>query len=430
MLMLWTSSQSFAKNARSSLVTTDLASSLNRSRNDPSNGGDANKKTLYYTPWNGRFFMRYKGRLLVFRRQYQAGDYSSREEVSISCFGRSPQILKQLVSECRAEYAKLVQGKTCLYEPHQDGTWRRSAVSKIRRTSTVILDESRKRELLEDIREFLDPASQQWYSDRDSPYRRGYLLYGPPGTGKSSLSSAIAGHFGLNIYILNLSTISEASLKSLFDKLPSRCIILLEDIDAVSSNRDVETEDSRQIVTGSPSRMSKSAGGKVSLSALLNVIDGVGSQEGRILIMTTNHITRLDKALIRPGRVDKKIELGLADSKMTADLFCLVFKPVEGDVALPEDAQSGENRKVHEAAVSQREEAERVERLAKGFAVKVPELKFSPAEIFSFLLEHRKSPEEAIDNVEQLISKAIGAKSKPPRISEDAKPEDTQLVCI
>jgi len=126
--------------------------------------------------------------------------------------------------------------------------------------------------------------------------------------------------------------------------------------------------------------------------------------------------------------VDKKVELGLADNKMTADLFCLVFKPVQEDVALPEDAQSGENRNVHEVAVSQREEAKRVERLAKKFAVKVPELKFSPAKIFSFLLEYRKSPEEAIDNVEQLISKSIGAKSKPPRISEDAKPEDAQLV--
>ena len=58
----------------------------------------------------------------------------------------------------------------------------------------------------------------------------------------------------------------------------------------------------------------------------------------------------------------------------------------------------------------------------------MPELKFSPAEIISFLLEHRKSLEEAIDNVEQLISKPIGAKSKPPRISEDARPKDTQLA--
>jgi mitochondrial chaperone BCS1 len=75
--------------------------------------------------------------------------------------------------------------------------------------------------------------------------------------------------------------------------------------------------------------------------------------------------------------------------------------------------------------VSQREEAERVKRLVKGFTAKVPELKFSPAEIFSFLLEHRKSPEGAINNMEQLISKPIKAKSKPPRISEDAKPKDT-----
>jgi chaperone BCS1 len=50
--------------------------------------------------------------------------------------------------------------------------------------------------------------------------------------------------------------------------------------------------------------------------------------------MTTNYITRLDKALIRPGRVDRKVELGLADKKITEDLFCVVFKPVEGDVAL------------------------------------------------------------------------------------------------
>jgi chaperone BCS1 len=239
------------------------------------------------------------------------------------------------------------------------------------------------------------------------------------------LSSAIAGHFGLNIYILNLSTISEAILKRLFDSLPSRCILLLEDIDAVSSNRDAETEDSHRIVTGSPSRMSKPVAGKVSLSSILNVIDGVGSQEGRILIMTTNHITRLDEALIRPGRVDKKVELGLADNTMTADLFCHVFKPVQEDVALPEDAQSGDNTKVHEAAVRQRKEAERVEQLAKEFAGNVPELKFSPAKILSFLMEHRKSPEEAIGNVEKLISKPIEAKSKLP-ISEDAKPEDAQ----
>ncbi|KAF4626708.1 hypothetical protein G7Y89_g11446 [Cudoniella acicularis] len=68
----------------------------------------------------------------------------------------------------------------------------------------------------------------------------------------------------------------------------------------------------------------------------------------------------------------------------------------------------------------------RVQHLAKEFASNVPELKFSPAKIFSFLMEHRKSPEEAIGNVEKLISKPIKAKSKPLTISEDTKRKDTQ----
>ena len=55
----------------------------------------------------------------------------------------------------------------------------------------------------------------------------------------------------------------------------------------------------------------------------------------------------------------------------------------------------------------------------------MPELKFSLAKIFSFLLEHRKLREEAINNIEQLISKPIRVKSKPPRISKDTKPKDT-----
>lgn len=427
MLMLWISSQSFVQNTRSCLVTTDLATSLNHAKNNHSNDRDQKKRSLSYTPWNGSFFMWYKGCLIVFRRQFHAGDFRSREDVSISCFGRSSQILKELLSECNTEYSKLVHGKTCIYE-HQDAAWIRSRVSPIRRISTVVLDKSKKKELLKDIGDFLNPTSRQWYSDRGIPYRRGYLLYGPPGTGKSSLSCAIAGFFGLDIYILNLSQLTEAGFKSLLAKLPQDCVLLLEDVDAASSNRDSET-DRRRIATGSPPQARKSAFGNVCLSTLLNAIDGVASQEGRVLIMTTNHIKRLDEALIRPGRVDKKVELGLADSNMMADLFCLVFKPVEVDVAPLENAQSdamvgvGKDRKICGSARSRKEEVVRTEQLAEEFARKVPALSFSTAEIYSFLLKHKKSPEQAINNVEELISNPSEARTKLPRISEDAQPE-------
>ncbi|CZR67190.1 related to BCS1 protein precursor [Phialocephala subalpina] len=410
MFIMWTASQSFTQHARSSLATTELSSTS--ARPGRSNDGDTKQKTIYYTPWNGRFFIWYNGYLLVFRREYRAGEFNSREEVSVSCFSRSPRILKELLNECCMEYSKFVHDKTSLYE-HRDGTWVRSIVSDVRSISTVILNESKKRELLKDIEDFLDEKTRRWYSNRGVPYRRGYLLYGPPGTGKSSLSLSIAGHFGLNIYILSLSTVTEDRLRDLFAKLPSRCIILLEDIDAVSPKRpgDTETKDSHQIVAGSPSQRNKSVSVMVSLSALLNVIDGVGSREGRVLIMTTNHITRLDDALIRPGRVDRKFELGLTDKKMTAGLFCIVFMPMEDDVPPPEKARSDvlvrlvEDRKVDEAARSQGEEVKRVERLAEEFAGRVPELKFSPAELLSFLLEYRQSPEEAIDNVEKWMTR-------------------------
>lgn len=62
--------------------------------------------------------------------------------------------------------------------------------------------------------------------------------------------------------------------------------------------------------------------------------------------------------------------------------------------------------------------------MAKEFAAKVPNLKFSPAEILSFLLEYKQSPEEAINNVEQLISKLIQAKSESPTVSRNIIPED------
>ena len=66
---------------------------------------------------------------------------------------------------------------------------------------------------------------------------------------------------------------------------------------------------------------------------------------------------------------------------------------------------AGEDIKVHEAARSQEEEVKRVEQLAEEFAARVPELKFSPAEIISFLLGYRQSPREAIDNMEIWVTR-------------------------
>ena len=158
----------------------------------------------------------------------------------------------------------------------------------------------------------------------------------------------------------------------LFAELPQRCIVLLEDVDTAGVGR-------RDSVDSDQEKESKSA---VTLSGLLNVLDGVSSQEGRILIMTTNHIEHLDEALIRPGRSDKKVHFKLADHNISTQLFHTVFKQ------LPSQKQCNE------------EYDEMVEGLARDFANKMPEHVFSPAEVLSFLLERKKSPYDAVSCVE------------------------------
>jgi len=85
---------------------------------------------------------------------------------------------------------------------------------------------------VEDINEYLYPASPRWYATRGIPYRYGYLFYGPPGTGKTSLSFALVGVFRLNIFYISLlkPTLIESNFNQLFNNLPYCYIVLLEDI--------------------------------------------------------------------------------------------------------------------------------------------------------------------------------------------------------
>lgn len=107
----------------------------------------------------------------------------------------------------------------------------------------------------------------------------------------------------------------------MFQEIPSRCIVLLEDIDAVWSGG----REQRHTNDGVPDL--NFGASTVTLSGLLNVLDGVGSQEGRVVIMTTNKPEKLDSALIRPGRVDFKLHLGNITRKSAEQMFMRMFAP-------------------------------------------------------------------------------------------------------
>lgn len=156
--------------------------------------------------------------------------------------------------------------------------------------------------------------------------------------------------FELNIYQLHLPSVrNDTVLQNLFSALPPQCLVLLEDIDAVGAKRDIESDDSdsddddesaenvQTRIPGNPRVWNDNAGTKKSrctLSGLLNVIDGITSQEGRILIMTSNVPDKLDAALTRPGRIDKMIYLSEISKDSAKNVRFLCYRSTTHDAAV------------------------------------------------------------------------------------------------
>jgi chaperone BCS1 len=111
---------------------------------------------------------------------------------------------------------------------------------------------------------------------------------------------------------------SDDKLAHLLTKLPPRTILLLEDADAAFNNR-------RQV---DPDGYS---GATVTFSGLLNALDGVAAGEERIAFLTTNHIDRLDEALIRPGRVDLTVRIGEATRYQAAQMWDRFYGDIDQD---------------------------------------------------------------------------------------------------
>jgi chaperone BCS1 len=173
--------------------------------------------------------------------------------------------------------------------------------------SQIVINKALKESIITDINTWKD--SKDEYLRRGIAHKRGHCYFGPPGTGKTSLSKAIAIEYQMDVYMVNLNNVDgDDDLIGMFREIQPNSMLLFEDIDAYFNGRTALNDQS-----------------KVTFSGLLNALDGVSSLQGIFIAVTTNHIEKLDPALIRPGRIDILREIGLATSNEASEYVSMFY---------------------------------------------------------------------------------------------------------
>jgi chaperone BCS1 len=281
---------------------------------------------LIPAPGRHRFFKGRRPFWVWFYRSEEAKGNSQRrvESLTFRTVGRDPQVLRRFVGEIVACHHKKRSMTSYLYV-YNDG-WDNVEAYAPRLLESVLLKPGEKEHLLQDLERFRE--SRPRYRRLGVPYHRGYLLYGPPGTGKTSLVSAVAERFGMSIYAINLTEMNDRTLKNAINWVPEHSVILFEDIDCMKAGHRRHLADTHgsapASANDSPQRETQNSGG-VTLSGLLNVLDGFHAPENVVFVMTTNDVDALDPALLRPGRIDYKLFMGKAAESQKAELYRRFF---------------------------------------------------------------------------------------------------------
>ncbi|KAI1686997.1 RPT1, ATP-dependent 26S proteasome regulatory subunit [Pyrenophora tritici-repentis] len=350
----------------------------------------------------------------------------------VGCFGHSSDPIQALIEHAKTRVTQTgnLHVMEIIPNPGKEIADNRLVQRKKRPMSTVDLDPQMMQDILKDVELFFHKESQIWYEHTGRPWRHGYLLHGPPGTGKSSLITAIASHMNVFLCVINLQGMDDEDLKQCFDRVPPRSVVAIEDIDCVGAdigNRGAQPASStvpassvdgvgaQQSQAGSldgvlaafmekqqvmnqqilkqddedqpfrafsekprkPSGDKVESGNKsVTLSGLLNVLDGVNASEGRLVIMTTNHPEKLDPALYRAGRVERKFEISYASK----DSCILTFKRLFGN------------------DVCKRYTSEAIDRFAQAFQAQFPsKSRITTAELTKYCGQYRGRPDVAVE---------------------------------
>ncbi|KAK4624072.1 putative mitochondrial chaperone bcs1 [Fulvia fulva] len=264
--------------------------------------------------------------------------------------------------------------ETLFHRVDQDGMGWTQPVGKVPRSmNSIAMATQTKEDLVKDVKSYLSEESKAWYASVGIPHRRGYLFYGPPGCGKSSVASALAGDFKLQVFSIAVSNpaLTDDALEALFAQLPDRSLVLLEDVDSAGIERSTP--------------------------------DAKGKSD-----------KKSDPALVCPGRIDMPVLFANANHEIMQQMFAKIFADLPGDSTISSQYD--------------------IPKLSQAFAASIPEDKLTPAELQNFLLMHRASPVNAVEKAKAWAETLIETKAQGRNVSHftgqigETRPSPTQAA--
>jgi chaperone BCS1 len=269
------------------------------------------QRPVTFVPGYGTHRVVFKGHTIWLTREIDtdrkhgppAHDRSPDEIITLVLFAHDRKLVEELLHEAKLTAARANLDQTPVYIP-DFRSWRLLCRRPKRYLSSIYVPESIA-STADEVRTFFD--QRDVYRGLGIPWRRGYLLTGPPGTGKSSLILALAGEHNLPVYVITPDAdMSDEKFLELVNGVPAdRSLLVIEDLDtAISGIRGGDLKPKKDETEPTYRREID----KLSLSGVLNALDGISSKEGRVLIVTSNTpVAQLPPALVRPGRVDRVV---------------------------------------------------------------------------------------------------------------------------